>query len=102
MQIQFLYFQLYMVILNEMPKIISFSAVVPEKLTGNPCTSKETCGDCITADPECAWCSEEVRENIFLFNNVYLFLTTSYVNKTICRDSPKQFQEGAAPGLPFG
>lgn len=32
---------------------------IPEKLTGNPCISKETCGDCITADPECAWCSEE-------------------------------------------
>uniref|UniRef100_A0A482ZDH6 U37-Theriditoxin-Lha1a_1 n=1 Tax=Latrodectus hasselti TaxID=256736 RepID=A0A482ZDH6_LATHA len=31
----------------------------PEKLTGNPCISRETCGDCITADPECAWCSQE-------------------------------------------
>ncbi|PRD21894.1 UNVERIFIED_CONTAM: mys [Trichonephila clavipes] len=34
-------------------------AQAPEKLTGNPCISKETCGDCITADPECAWCSQE-------------------------------------------
>ncbi|XP_042911123.2 integrin beta-PS [Parasteatoda tepidariorum] len=31
----------------------------PERLTGNPCISRETCGDCITADPECAWCSQE-------------------------------------------
>ena len=46
----------------------SFLIVVPEKLTGNPCTSKETCGDCITADPECAWCSEEVRLFFFLKN----------------------------------
>lgn len=38
---------------------------VPEKLTGNPCISKETCGDCITADPECAWCSQEVINNKF-------------------------------------
>ncbi|GIY35691.1 integrin beta [Caerostris extrusa] len=37
-------------------------AQAPEKLTGNPCISKETCGDCITADPECAWCSKR-RDN---------------------------------------
>ncbi len=42
-------------------KCICFLFIIaPEKLTGNPCVSKETCGDCITADPECAWCSQEV------------------------------------------
>ncbi|XP_023220338.1 integrin beta-PS-like [Centruroides sculpturatus] len=30
-----------------------------ENLSGNPCVSRDTCGKCITADPECAWCSEE-------------------------------------------
>lgn len=34
-------------------------ALAPEKLTGNPCISKETCGECITADQGCAWCSQE-------------------------------------------
>lgn len=32
---------------------------VAENLSGNPCVSQDTCGKCITADPECAWCSEE-------------------------------------------
>lgn len=31
----------------------------PEKLTSNPCKLKTHCGDCIAADPQCAWCSKE-------------------------------------------
>ncbi|UYV76265.1 ITGB1 [Cordylochernes scorpioides] len=33
-----------------------------EKYVGNPCTREENCGACVRADPQCAWCSAEVRE----------------------------------------
>lgn len=55
-----------------MNKYLKILFSVPEKLTGNPCISKETCGDCITADPECAWCSQEVK-NYNFFILIFIF-----------------------------
>lgn len=55
--------------MNIVEKQMCFLAVVflsafvytqaPEKLTSSQCISKKSCGECITAHPDCAWCSDE-------------------------------------------
>jgi len=93
---------------------VKSSSQLQAKDEQNPCTSKETCRDCITADASCAWCLEDGYSNKTnkprcdfypaLINqgchSSQIYFPTSFVNVTDTREfTDQQTDEDSAVQL---